>query len=99
MEKQRRLQEVEAKKNDLRMKMTQRKITETLTKIPRQKQKTFLAETDEKRRRELKEMKENLWRKWGRKKPEKKHKEDKEIQKKLEENLRMLEGILEQKRK
>jgi hypothetical protein len=67
MEKEKRLQDAERKKNDLRMRLTQRKITETMKKIP--KEKLSFWEEDGKNRRL--EMKENLWRKWRGKKPEK----------------------------
>ena len=87
--------DVERKKKTLRRQLTQRKTTDTLSKLARNTQKDFILGEESKRRKELKEMKENLWRNWRGKKQEKRIKEETGIQKKLEENLEKVEQLLE----
>jgi hypothetical protein len=93
--KEKRIEDSERKKNDCRMNLTQKKITETLMKLPLQKRNTFLEKSEENRRKELQEVKENLWKQWRNKKPDKKKKEEKRILETLEEKLKKLEILLE----
>ena len=55
--KENRLQEVERRKNDYRMNLTQRKITETMTKLPAKERMEHLEKIENTTRGELKEVK------------------------------------------
>ena len=62
-EREDRLAKVAEKQGKIHSNMTQRKITETLNKIPETDRKKLLLEEERKRKIELKYIKENMWKK------------------------------------
>ena len=59
-----RLEKVGAKKAVEKEKLIQRKITEAITRLPDIEKKRMLEEEEKEKRLELKEIKENVWKKW-----------------------------------
>ena len=80
--------------------LTQPKITDILRKVPYMEKSKVLEDEQRKRRFQLKEMNENLW-KWRGEKQQKRAEEETEEQKlsSIEDKLKELEDILEQTRR
>ena len=80
--------------------LTQRKITETLEKIPYMEKSKVLEDEQRQRRFQLNETKEKLW-KWRGKKQNRRVEDETEEQKlsRLQDKLKELEDLLEQTRR
>ena len=62
--KQERLKIAAYKKGKVRDEQLQKKITNVLTALPRKEKDNYLAEEERERKLELKTIKENMWKKW-----------------------------------
>ena len=99
-DKRERLSKVAIKKDDRRSKMLQKKLTETWLHLPEKERERYRGEEERRKRFELKEIKENLWRWRSRegKKGEKKGKggvKKKEIAEEIEKKIEEIEKVVE----
>ena len=89
------------KKENTMKNLVQKKIIASTSNLSKEDKKKIFEIEDRKRRLELKEMKENLWR-WREKKPGKKKesaKEEKKTRKELEDRLRLIEEKIEERKR
>ena len=97
--KRERLNKVAEKKETLKQNLLQRKITDSLKKLPPKEREKYGRDEERKRKIELKEVKENIWKKWrnpaGKEQHAKQQLEKNENIENLESKLSRIDEIIE----
>ena len=96
-EKAERLAKAAMKKEKCKKELKQRKITESMMKLPTSEKTEFLREEEKRRRLELQAAKENVWKKWRKngKGKEVKNQQKRNEENEMDEKLDKIEQILE----